>query len=128
MTASLSSNGQRGLERGLPKCFTNLMFYKVLSFKALLSDVVRGNELEGVFYRTSKGLNMNETRNLMSHQLWEIPGKNNNFDTVLGLTLAKNFHNGWDDVDYGISVLGGACGDGARYKWLYFDTFINSKS
>ena len=77
----------------------------------MLSDVVRGNDTEGAFWWRKDGLDMNETRDLMSHQYFH----NNNFDMVLGLTGAKKFHNGYDDVEYGISALGGACGDGEKY-------------
>ena len=89
-------------------------FYNVLSLKALLSDIARGNELSGAFWWRKDGLDMNETRTLMAH----LPPKykNTNFDTVLGLTAAKKFHNGYDDVDYGISALGGACGTGEWYE------------
>ena len=80
----------------------------------MLSDVVRGNELDaGAFWWRKDGLDMNETRTLMAHL---PPGKNDISDTVLALTAAKKFHNGYDDVDYGISTLGGACGNGERYK------------
>ena len=80
---------------------------------------MRGNELDDAFWVRKNGLDMNETRDSLSHTPHTSPVlENHNFDTILGLTAAKKFHNGYDDVEYGISALGGACGDGERYKYL----------
>ena len=42
------------------------------------------------------------------------------FDTVLGLTGEKTSKRGSIDNDYGISGLGGACGNGKRYEFCRF--------
>ena len=96
--------------------FYKSQFYNVPSFKALLSDVVRGKELTGCFFwRSRDRLDMNSTRTAMRHQYWNhLDGKNIDFDTVLGLTGATKFVTDSKDVDYGISGLGGVCGDGER--------------
>ena len=89
--------------------FTNPLFYNVLSFEALLSHVLNGHQTDDAFYVRNDDLDMNATRKLLSHSYYH----NNDFDTILGLTGSKTFR-GSDDADYGISVLGGACGDGER--------------
>ena len=75
----------------------------------MLSGVVNNHQTEGAFWKRHDGLDMNGTRTLLSHAYYH----NNDFDTILGLTGSKTFR-GSDDADYGISVLGGACGDGER--------------
>ena len=58
---------------------------------------------------------MKKTRENMN-EYWDLRPKT--FDTVLGITGAKQFTKGSDDEDdedYGISGLAGACGSEKRY-------------